>query len=38
MKKRMKLILEKAWKNRDENLNLNNYNEVLILRNSYTVF
>ena len=31
MKKRMKLILEKAWKNRDENLNLNNYNEVLIL-------
>ncbi len=31
MKKRMKLILESAWKNRDENLNLNNYNEVLIL-------
>ena len=31
MKKRMQSTLIEAWKNRDKDLNLNNYNDVLIL-------
>jgi len=31
MKKRMSLSLTNAWKNRDKDLDLNNYNDVLIL-------